>query len=286
MKRRILLNLALAALVAALALFVWLKPKPAGPAEYRLSTLSAADIGRIAVEKPGQAPIVLEKHPSGWRLAQPFPARADGEAVARVLETLAATSAQRFPAADLGRFQLDRPLLRLSLGGQQFSFGTQNPLTGGVYVATGGNVFLIAPRHLAGALRLPADFASHAFLAEDERLAGFESDNLTLSQAQDGKWSSSPAHPEWSQDDLNRWADEWRHASSLITQPYDGTPPVAAFTLHLRGGKTLSGKILRREPELVLLREDENLQYHFPAEVGRRLLLPGIYNQAPGKSDP
>ncbi len=276
MKPRILLNLALAALVAALALLVWLKPKPAGPVEFRLSTLSATEIGRIAIEKPGQAAIVLEKSPPGWRVAQPFRARADGEAIRRLLETLAATSAQRFPAADLGRFQLDRPLLQLSLDRQQFSFGAQNPLTGGVYVATGGNVFMVAPRHLASALRLPADFASHAFLAEDEEPAGFESADLKLSQAQGGKWSASPAHPEWTQDDLNRWADEWRHASSLLTQPYDGTPPQAAFALHLRGGKTLSGKILQREPELVLLREDENLQYHFPAGVGKRLLGLGI----------
>lgn len=273
MKSRILLNLALAALVIVLALFVWFKPKPMAQTEFKLSTLTSASINRIAVEKPGQPAIVLQKTLAGWRLSAPFQARADEAAVGYLLETLAATSLQRFPAIDLGRFQLDNPLLRLTLNDQEFSFGTQNTLTGEVYVATQGGVHLVAPSYLSHALKMPADFAARAFLAEDEKLAGFEFAELKLSQDSDGKWSASPSRPNWSQDDFNRWVDEWRNASSLVTQPYDGTPPQESFTLRLANGKLIPCKILRREPELVLLREDEKLQYHFPAEVGKRLFI-------------
>ncbi|MDO9064618.1 MAG: DUF4340 domain-containing protein [Sulfuricella sp.] len=275
MKSRIFLNLALAALVAVLALLVWLKPKPMAQAEFKLSTLASASINRIAIEKPGQPAIVLQRNPAGWRLTAPFQARAEGAAVGRLLETLAATSLQRFPATDLGRFQLDPPLLRLMLNDQEFSFGTQNTLTGEVYVATNGGVHPVAPSYLAHAMKMPADFAARAFLAEEEKPAGFEFADLKLSQNSDGKWSASPARPDWSQDDINRWVDEWRHASSLVTQPYDGTPPQESFILRLGDGKLISCKILRREPDLVLLREDEKLQYHFPAEIGKRLLSPG-----------
>ena len=273
MKSRILLNLALAALVAVLILLVWLKPKPMARTDFRLSTLASASINRIAIEKPGQPTIVLQKNPAGWRLIAPFRARAETRTVGRLLETLAATSLQRFPATDLGRFQLDQPLLRLTLNDQEFSFGTQNTLTGEVYVATGGSVYLVAPSYLAHAMKMPADFAAQAFLAEDEKPAGFEFANLKLSQDSEGKWSASPARPDWSQDDLNRWVDEWRNASSLVTQPYDGTPAQESFTLRLANGKLIPCKILRREPELVILREDEKLQYHFPAEIGKRLLF-------------
>lgn len=275
MKSRILLNLALAALVAVLILLVWLKPRPAVPQEFKLSTLASASINRIAIEKPGQPAIVLQRNPAGWRLSAPFQARAEGAAVGRLLEILAATSLQRFPATDLGRFQLDTPLLRLTLNDQEFSFGTQNTLTGEVYVATNGGVHPVAPSYLAHALKIPADFAAHAFLAEEEKPAGFEFADLNLSQNSDGKWSASPGRPNLSQDDINRWVDEWRHASSLVTQPYDGTPAQESFTLRFGDGKLIPCKILRREPELVMLREDENLQYHFPAEVGKRLLRPG-----------
>ncbi|MHB1291914.1 MAG: DUF4340 domain-containing protein [Sulfuricella sp.] len=275
MKSRILLNLALAALVAVLILFVWLKPGPTAQTEFKLSTLASASINRIAIEKPGQPAIVLQKNLAGWRLSAPFQARAEGAAVGRLLETLAATSLQRFPATDLGRFQLDNPLLRLTFNDQEFSFGTQNTLTGEVYVATHGGVHPVAPSYLAHAMKMPADFAARAFLAEEEKLSGFEFADLKLSQNSEGKWSATPARPNWSQDDVNRWVDEWRHASSLVTQPYDGTPPQESFTLRLGNGKLIPCKILRREPELVLLREDENLQYHFPAEIGKRLLRLG-----------
>ncbi len=273
MKSRLLLNLALAALVVMLALLVWLKPKPMAQTEFKLSTLASASISRIVIEKPGQPAIVLQKNPAGWRLSAPFQARAEGRTVGRLLETLAATSLQRFPATDLGRFQLDQPLLRLTLNDQEFSFGTQNTLTGEVYIATRGSVYLVAPSYLANALKMPADFAAQAFLAEDEKPVGFEFANLKLSRNSDGKWSVSPARPDWSQDDINRWVDEWRNASSLVTQPYDGTPPQESFTLRLANGKLIPCKILRREPELVILREDEKLQYHFPAEIGKRLLF-------------
>lgn len=275
MKSRLLLNLALAALVMVLALFVWFKPKPAVQAEFKLSTLAAGDIGRIVIEKAGQSAIVLQKTPAGWRLSSPFQARAEGGTVGHLLEILAAASPQRFPAADLGRFQLDRPLLRLTLNDQEFSFGAQNPLTGEVYVATSGGVHLVAPRYLASALKAPTDFVSRAFLAGEEKPVGFEFADLKLDRQSDGKWLASPPHPDWSQDDLNRWADEWRHASSLVAQPHDGSPPVESFALRLLDGKTIACGILRREPELVLLREDEKLQYHFPAEAGKRLLRPG-----------
>lgn len=275
MKSRIFLNLALAALVAVLILLVWLKPKPMAQAEFKLSTLTSASVNRIAIDKPGQPAIVLQKNPDGWRLSAPFQARTDSAAVGRLLEILAASSLQRFPATDLGRFQLDQPLLRLTLNDQEFSFGTQNTLTGEIYVATNGGIHPVAPSYLAYAMKIPEDFAARAFLAEEEKLAGFEFADLKLSQNSEGKWSASPARRDWSQDDINRWADEWRHASSLVTQPYDGTPAQGSFTLRLGDGKLIPCKILRRDPDLVLLREDEKLQYHFPAEIGKRLLRPG-----------
>lgn len=275
MKPRILLNLALAALVAVLILLVWLKPKPMTQTQFKLSNLASASVNRIVLDKPGQPEIVLQKTPAGWLLSAPFQARAEGPAVERLLEILAASSLQRFPATDLGRFQLDTPLLRLTLNDQEFSFGTQNTLTGEVYVATNGGVHPVAPSYLTYAMKMPADFSAHALLAEEEKLAGFEFADLRLSQNSEGKWSVSPALPNWSQDDINRWVDEWRHASSLVTQPYDDTPAQESFTLRLGDGKLIPCKILRREPELVLLREDEKLQYHFPAEIGKRLLRPG-----------
>jgi len=44
--------------------------------------------------------------------------------------------------------------------------------------------------------------------------------------------------------------------------------------VRLANGKTVQFHILQREPDLVLLRGDENMQYHLPGGVGNRLLEP------------
>ena len=55
---------------------------------------------------------------------------------------------------------------------------------------------------------------------------------------------------------------------------HDGGKTEGLVTVALKDGRSLALGILQREPELVLLRADEGIQYHFFADVGRRLLLP------------
>jgi hypothetical protein len=42
----------------------------------------------------------------------------------------------------------------------------------------------------------------------------------------------------------------------------------------LQDGRTLALGVLEREPDLVLLRPDERIQYQFLGDVGKRLLSP------------
>jgi len=80
--------------------------------------------------------------------------------------------------------------------------------------------------------------------------------------------------PDLSQDDINRWVDDWRQASALHAAPFVHGKPVGEISVYLKNGKKLMLGILQREPELVLLRTDEKLQYYFVATVAKRLLLP------------
>lgn len=273
MKSRLILNLALAALVAALALFVHLRPGPQGAAELRLSALAPAQALSIVIQRTGQPPIVLQRSGAQWLVSAPFNARADSARVEKVLKILGATSSQSFAATDLGRFGLDRPPLRLSINDQEFAFGTQHPLSAETYVATQGRVYLVPPGHFASTAAGAADFASRELFAPDENPVGFTFPGVTFTQEQ-GKWSRLPAGPELSQDSLNAWADEWRHAIAFIVQPYAQGQPSAQFSVRLANGKNVPFQILQREPDLILLRGDENMQYHFPGGIGKRLLEP------------
>ena len=273
MQSRNLLNLALAALVAGLALFAYLRPAPQDQAELEVSRLAAAQVARIVIQRPGQPQLALQKRAGLWFVTTPFSARADDQRVEKILKILGAKSAQSFTATDLARFGLDQPLLQLAIDGQTFAFGTQHPLTNEIYVATQGRVYLLPPSHFASAAASAPDFASKMLFAPDENPVGFAFPGFTLSQDQ-GKWSRLPPGPDLSQDSLNQWADEWRHAIAVIAQPYAQGKPAEQFSVRLSNGKTVPFQILQREPELVLLRGDENMQYHFPSAIGKRLLQP------------
>lgn len=269
MKPRLWLNLFLSAVVAVLGTLAWLNPAPRETA-YPLSSLRAETVKQIRIEKPGQPPMTLEKTGGRWRVTAPFAARADEARIGRLLGLLAATSTERFPATDLARFELDRPLLSLTLGGQRFDFGALNPLTQQQYVASGGSVYLIAPQLAADAYAKAFDLADKKLLADNEQPAGFDLPGLQLARDGKGNWNA----PRFGQDALNRYADQWKNAYALLVQPYDGSKPLQTLSLHLADGKTVELAVLQEQPDFVLLRRDEALQYHFPPELKARLLQP------------
>lgn len=279
MNPRTALNLALFIIVAGLGLFVYFKPKAPGQPEFQLSALHPADVRTIRIEKTGIAPIVLQKRGAAWFITEPFPARADMLKIARVLEILAARSNQRFPSEDLARFDLDKPYAQLILEGQAFRFGALNSLTQEQYVAGPEAVYLVELRYAAALPMRPEDLASRRLLAEDETPVAFELEKLSLTQ-KEGKWSMLPAPQETpSQDDLNAWVKEWQLAHALHSRPGKRAKATGQIEIKLASGKTLQLQIIQQEPEFILLRSDENIQYHFSREIGHRLLYPEFHQK-------
>jgi hypothetical protein len=91
---------------------------------------------------------------------------------------------------------------------------------------------------------------------------------------QDGKWVMSPAVVDSSQDDINRWIDEWRLATALAVLPMSNRKPLATIKARLRSGNDVTLTVLQREPELVLARSDQQFEYQFAGEAAKRLLAP------------
>lgn len=279
MKKRWLLNAALLAVVVALGVFAYLKPRSDEPASHPLSTVQADQIRQIRIERGSRPAIVVDKRKGLWVMTAPLVGRADSFQVERVLAILGARSAQRLAATELGRFDLDQPQARLTIGEQDFSFGTVSALTREQYVLTGGAIYTVEPRYGAA---LPADatqLISKQLFASSEAPVRFEFKDFSVTRS-GGKWRVTPEGAELSQDDLNRWADAWGQAQALRLEPYANSKPIGNIKVELTDSKMLTLAILRREPELVLMRPDENLQYHFSSETARRLLTPpGPKNQ-------
>jgi hypothetical protein len=275
MSRAAWLNAFLAAAVAALGAWAWLKPAQDAPVAHPLSRLKPAEARSLRIERPGAPPIALEKQQESWFLTAPFSARGDELRVQRLLEVLGATAAHKLSATDLARFELEPPQARVTIDRQVFSFGMVSPVTREQYVLTDGAVFAVHPRYGTALPVLPAEMASPRLLGATEKAVGIESRAFTVEQ-RDGRWVQSPAAKDPSQDDLARWMELWQLASAARVEPYAGGKPVETIRVRLKEGISLALGVLQREPELVLLRPDEKLVYYFRSDVTRRLLaLPG-----------
>lgn len=275
MKPRLLLNLALLAAIVLLGAFAWLGRRQPAADTHRISGLDPAAVASVRVERPGQPPVALERRGGAWRMTSPLSARAEPIQVQRLLGFLGATSRQRLPARELERFDLDRPVARITADGEIFSFGSLNPVAGGQYVQAGDWVYLVDRRHTAEALLPASRLLSPRLLAEEEVPVGFELGEVALKQT-DGKWLLEPApDTQVSQDDLNRWVQEWRLAlAQQVGSLAADAKPVSTLRISLVGGTVITVEVRAREPETVLARPDEKLEYRFPTVVGDRLLTP------------
>ena len=273
MKQSFWLNMALLLGVAVIGAFVYLQPPADAPVEHAVSTLQPAAAMAVRIERPGMTTVVLDKKQGTWFLVAPFAARADEFMVQRLLAVLQARTVHRFSAKDLARFNLERPQARLIIDSQPFDFGLVNELSQEQYVLTGDAVYALSTRYGLALPTRPEVLASRRLLAPGEAPVRIAPPGFTVTDAQ-GRWVLDPTPDDWSQDEINRWVDEWRFASALRIEPYQQGEPQKAVRLELRNGETLVVGILSRQPELVLLRADQRLQYHFVAEVGKRLLSP------------
>ena len=281
MKRSFWLNIALLIGVALAGVFVYLRPPAGGPAEHALSGLAPASAASVRIERPGIETVVLEKKGGVWFLAAPFSARADEFMVQRLLAILQARTAYRFAATDLARFGLDKPAARLVIDGQNFDFGLVNEISREQYVRSGDAVYALSARYGLALPVRPEALASRRLLAPGEKPVRISPPGFSVARSGE-RWVLEPAPPDWSQDDVNRWVGEWQAAYALRIEPHRQGEASGSVRIELANGATLAIGILARKPEIVLLRPEQHLQYHFAAEVGKRLLsLPGAARSGP-----
>ena len=279
MKNRWLLNIGLGLLIGALVLLAVYKPgankEPDGTA---LTTLIPDNIQHIRLLRPKQAGIELEKTGDAWQLTAPRAARANGNRVNELLQLAVARASTRFPAipADLGKYSLDNPLATLFLNDAEIHFGGMHPLDNQLYVLHTGQVQLI-PTAVFRAVSAPLnDFFSSALLAEKTKPVAFKFPAFGLKQNEQGAWVRTPELTTLSSDQINRFVDEWRYARALSVAPYTGQPVRERVTITVVDGdqtNTLEIGVLAHKPEFIVVRKDENLEYHFPEDIGARLML-------------
>lgn len=276
-KRRWLLNAGLLGLIAALA---WIVAHRMGQEQDipgpPLTGLPAAAVAHVRIERPEQPAIAIEKTGSEWKLTAPLPARANRLNVETLLRVLSAPSETRFPAAAAGlsQYGLEKPSARVRLENEEIAFGALHPLNNRIYVLHNNEVALIPGYHLSAATYPYTNFIDSRLFEEDRKLTSLRLPGFTLS-LKDGVWRRQPVDKKLSSDRINDFASEWQNARALSVDKYSGKESIGRIDVtSIRNGKNekLPLGILAHKPDFILHRQDENLEYHFTEETGKRLL--------------
>jgi hypothetical protein len=280
MKSKILLNLALIAALVALSLYSYFKPWHSAAPILKLTSIRRDDVSRISVEPRGGTPFRLEKLGGTWRIVAPFNAQADVTQVDRLADIVNANAKQKMANADLAQLGLNPPQVRVILNDQAFAFGNVNDLTYEQYLAAADGVYVVAPLYGYGIPTDATKLLSRRLLDAGEIPVDFDFGRYRIVRDDKGTWAASGefamAKDAVSQDDFNRWADEWRNTSALSVEPDKGGGARQKISLRFKDGKTVAIRVLQTAPDFQLVRSDNAMRYHFGVEVGHRLLDPRV----------
>lgn len=293
MKKRWILNLLLLCVVAGLVAFLYMRPKQGvqQEADYEISNYKLSEFNAVRVEFPAKAAVTFEKVNGYWRLTAPNQTRADQASVQRILSIIAARSKEKIVSADLEKFGLNNPSVRLKLlrdknNSEEFLFGTHNPVTEEQYVAHNGAIYLLTNTYAEAASTQIIELVDKAPLKPTEKVAGFDFSRLEQWEESrlnvdlvDGQWKVSITAAKPQQNELNEWLDfAWVHASAKSVEFYtpDRKATYPSFEVKLSDGSKVHFDKIQESPELILARPDEGIMYHFDSEAGFNMLNPPI----------
>ena len=276
LRARSLLNLALLLLAGGLVAFIWLGPGSEPPPEpKRLTALDITEITRVRIESRRREPLELIREGSRWQLTEPRALPADPIRVTALMGISSARVHEAFRAEgnDLAVFGLEPPVARIWLDQHEFLFGDTDPLNGWRYVLYGAEVHLITDAFFHHVLATPEAFADRSPIGADARPVVFSLPGATL-RLENGDWKVSPQRDDGGANAGRLLVEAWKNARASSVRPLD---PALHWQRTVEVGledqpAPLRFRIASLEHELVLARPAWNLQYHFPAKAGGRLI--------------
>ncbi|GAB6067501.1 hypothetical protein JCM13664_08190 [Methylothermus subterraneus] len=260
-------------LVTGLAAWVyWIERAPEPTPLPLLADFDPGKVRHIVIERRTDR-LEFTRAEDVWRMTEPFQALADAYHIQQLLDLPKQTSPTRYPAAgmDLARFELQPPQAIVRLDAVEFRFGGQNPLNFQRYLQVGDVIHLLDDA-LFYSLTAPATtWVEHQLLPQGP-LQALELPGWRITATEAGGWTSEPAAPAA---DLERLVDTWRTARAVQITPATEEPSPEQPRIRVSiAGQTLEFVVLQREPELILLRPEQKLRYHFYGSVGQNLLTP------------
>ncbi|MGH8282045.1 MAG: DUF4340 domain-containing protein, partial [Gammaproteobacteria bacterium] len=178
-----------------------------------------------------------------------------------------------FPAkqANLVKYGLNPPQVRLWLNGTEFDFGDAEPLNNYRYVKTGDTIHLVAGLLYFRINHSPLWWASKHLLPCGARIIGLQLPDATLTLKGD-KWQLAPANPAITSDAIQSLIDNWKNAQAIGTDKMGKGEPQGEVAVELAGDSQPLRFVILKDPDfLVLARPDLGLQYEL--DSGQRSAL-------------
>ena len=259
MRSRTLINVALLALAAGLAIVIVLVPGEGGRG-IDLEPLSDTDpraVSRVRLETDAGGTIALQRSEDGWGLAEPIAIAANDFRIDTLLGVLKAPVHARFDAdaGQLDRFGLAAPRARIQLDQDEILFGNTEPIHGRRYLLYDGRVALIDDAFFSHLSSSAANYVHPSPLGRDPNPR-----SIRLSKERGAG------------DEAAELVDGWRNAQATAVRPFEPSLEWSDEIVVENAGGELRFDVARTRYEVILGRRDLGIQYHLTKSAGERLL--------------
>lgn len=276
MKPRLLLNLAMFAIVILLGYFAFGTDEDT--ALHQISTLKIKDIDSIEIAHRDRY-IVLKKQDDRWRMTRPINIEANDFRIGTLLKVLKTTSHASYDITEvnLASLKLDRPVTTLRLNDTLFEFGSSNPINRLRYLKVGNRVHMIDDNLYPLVSSQIGTLVALNVLPDDAVISRLDLPELSLKK--DGaRWRSSPEDAELSTDDINQLVENWKTSQAFGVHNYLERKQLGNITIDYTVDNITTQAhfvITDTDPWLIIARPELDIEYHFDTGMYDKLLRPG-----------
>lgn len=287
MKTRVLLNLVLLCVVAALVLVAVFEPGKKEPERKHLAAVEESRIQSFTLQS--HEAIRFERRNGHWWITAPLSAPANDIRVRQLLDIMKADIDAEYPlnAEDLGKYELDKPSASLVFGDRKIVFGGSDPIDMRRYVQIGETLYLVRDDFSHHLNASATDYVDKKLLPDDARITSITVPGIKVTLGPDGKWVAVPPTADGTA--ATALSNAWQSARAIDVKRLEKLgAPGDKVAIGVAEGGPIEFVILRRDPELVLGRPDLGLQYEMVGEIARQLLnqpTPDSAKPASGKED-
>ena len=278
MNTRWLLNLVLLAGVIALGIFISSTPeKGSDKPATRIGGPDITGINKIAISREGLAYVRLHKNSAGqWRMLEPYAVAANTTAINKLLEFPEAISHARFAAdgRDLDSYGLAPEKASLQLNEHRYLFGNIEHINKRRYILLDDTVHLATDLFYHQLRTAPEHFVSGKLVETGLKPTTLELPGLVLNQSAHGDWAASgdKAQTDFSADAITILLEHWRHKQVTLVSPAEPHDSKEMARITFADNSVVEYSIVKTDSELLMVRNDLGLQYHFPVAQAAHLL--------------